>query len=610
MSSQIHCNSISKNYTRTIFQKLSFGVFDQERWGVIGPNGSGKSTLLRILAGLEEVDSGEVTRRKDLRVTYLAQTESYNDEASIEELLYNSLSVKKSDQERYGIVDRALRQWSVPDGNLKFGHLSGGMRKRVAIIAALLQEPDLLLMDEPTNHLDLEGIFWLENILKSANFSFMVISHDRFFLESVTNRILEVNRAFPDGIFTSDGNYSRFLERKEQFLAGQLQREASLANRLRTETEWLRRGPKARATKARYRIEEAAKLKEEYISTRARNDAGRKIDIGFDSSGRKTRKLVECKAIGKAMGDRLLFQDLSFTLSPGSCLGLMGPNGSGKSTLIHILKGDVSVDTGEVYRADQLRIVHFDQRRESLNMDEPLRKALVPDGDSVIYRGNAVHVAGYAKKFLFQPEQLEMPVSSLSGGEQSRILIARLMLQEADLLLLDEPTNDLDIESLEVLEESIEEFSGAVVLITHDRFFLNRLSDEILYLNGEGEGNFYADYFQWYDLQNSERLPAVEQSEKKGLRPGRADKGSPRRKPGKLSQKEQRDLDGMEAAIQEAEAELSACQAQLQLPEIMSDPGRLNDACASLEECQKRVDALYARWEELEAIKQEVEKLQ
>lgn len=605
MASQINCQSISKSYSRQLFRDVSLGVADGERIGLIGPNGAGKSTLLRILAGMEEADSGDITVRKGLRRVYLAQTEGFDDSRTIADILHDAIPESMDDALRYDAIENALTQLGLAGNHeQRFGELSGGQRKRVALATAFVQAPDVLLLDEPTNHLDLAGILWLEAILKGAPFSFVVISHDRVFLENVTNRMVEVNPMFPGGVFSTGGNYSQFLERKTAFLEGQSEQEATLANRLRRETEWLRRGPKARTTKARYRIDAAEKLRQEHSAVRGLNEQNKKVQIEFAATGRQTRRLIECKAISKRMADRTLFENLDLVLAPKSCLGLMGRNGAGKSTLIRLLTGEIQPDEGTIFRADGLRIVHFDQRRQTLNPDEPLRRALSPAGDTVIYQGRQIHVVGFAKRFLFRPEQLEMPVRSLSGGEQARILIARLMVQEADVLLLDEPTNDLDIASLEVLEESIEEFPGAVVLISHDRFFLNRLSDEILNLDGNGHATFYADYYQWLDAVQAEESAAA-RAPSAAAKPEKAAATSRPGKPRKLNNREQRELDQMEATILKAEEALHSCQSEMEQPEIATHPEKLAKACVRLEEAQKKVESLYERWKELESLRTE-----
>ena len=338
------------------------------------------------------------------------------------------------------------------DFDAQAASLSGGWRKRLAIAEALVQQPDVLLLDEPTNHLDLEGIEWLEELLRTESFACVVVSHDRYFLENVATETVELSRAYPEGLLRVPGNYSAFLEKKEEFLLTQEKHQESLENRVRTEIEWLRRGPKARATKAKARINTANQMIAELADLNARTrTASAKID--FSSTDRRTKRLVELEHVSYTIGDRTLFTGLDFIITAGKRVGLVGPNGSGKTTLLRLLRGEMTPTGGEIRRADFLRVVYFDQNRV-LDPDVTLRRALAPDSDAVVYQDRVIHVASWAARFLFTGEQLNQPVGRLSGGERARVLIAQLMLQPADVLLLDEPTNDLDIPTLEILEET------------------------------------------------------------------------------------------------------------------------------------------------------------
>lgn len=588
---QLSCQSITKSHSRELFSDLSFGIAEGEKLGLIGPNGSGKSTLLRLLAGLDEPDSGEIILRKGLRRSYMAQVDSYSSEIKVYDLLNSALPEYIEYHERQEAINQHLVDLNLKPNRL-FGQLSGGQQKKLSIIAAVLTKPDLLLADEPTNHLDINGIFWLEDLLNQSNFSFVVISHDRSFLENTTNRIIEINRIFPNRFFSTSGNYSAFIERKQQFLLGQKEQQATLANRLRKETEWLRRMPKARTTKAQYRIDAAEKLKQDFSSTKERNQSNRKLNIEFVATGRQTKRLVECGNITKRIGEKTLFENLDLLLSPGSCIGLLGPNGAGKSSLLRIIMGENEADSGNIRRADNLRIVYFDQKRESLNLNDSLRRALSPTGDTVVYQGKPLHVASLAKRFLFDTAALEMPVHSLSGGEQARILIARLLSKPADILLLDEPTNDLDIESLEVLEEAIEEFQGAVVLISHDRFFVNRLSNTLLYLDGNGNASYYSDLEQWLAHQDTEDR-AQQQAQSKLI-------GETKQQ--KISKAERKELSQLSSKIAKAEDELTVIQSQINDSGIATDSVKLQNALQQLDKQQKFINELYDRWSELEAL--------
>ncbi len=600
MAHLLSCQAISKSFgAQHLFSEISMGVSAGERLGLIGPNGAGKSTLLKIFAGLEEVDSGQVFTNKNGRQVYLSQADDLPLEQSVEEYLLSVIEggAGLDEAAAYARARQMAGQCGLFDMEQPVGDLSGGWRKRLAIGRALIQQPDLLLLDEPTNHLDMAGILWLEKILARAPFAFILISHDRYFLNNVTNRIVELSQAYTGGYLRVEGSYVDFLRRKTELLTAQEKNEAALSNRLRRETAWLARGPKARATKARYRIEAAGSLRREVDEVKRRNNTGAKMALGFEGTRRRSKILLSAHKLAKSFAGRRIFDKLNIELSPGSCVGILGNNGSGKSTLIQILAGRLPPDAGTIKMVDGLRIVLFDQKRQELDQRQTLRRALAPEGDSVIYQGRAVHVVSWARRFLFRSDQLELPVSRLSGGEQARILLAQLMRQPADILMLDEPTNDLDIPSLEVLEEGLAEFAGAVVLVSHDRFLLDSLADYIIGFDGRGGVENYADYSQWL-----EAVQQVEKAEKPPkTRAVKAVQAVPGKQAGKkLTLGEELELKVIEDSIAEAEDNLAACQASLELPEIQSKAEDLAACCVKGREAQEEVDRLYERWEELE----------
>jgi len=589
----LSCESVSKAYgTRSLFDGLTFGLFEGDQAGLVGPNGSGKSTLLKILGGTETADRGSRSLRSGVRVGYVPQDPVFSAGHTVADIVLGTLA-GVDEEDRPGRLAHALSRAGFTDGRTNVEALSGGWKKRLAIARELAAAPDILLMDEPTNHLDVEGILWLEDLLTERSRAFLVVSHDRYFLEHVATRMLELNRVYPDGLFEAEGRYSEFLARRDEFLRGQAAYQDALANTVRREIEWLRRGAKARSTKAKGRIKQAGRLIEELQDARARGVTAT-AGIDFTSSQRRTRRLLVTRGVTKSLGGRRLVSDLDLVVTPGTRVGLIGPNGSGKTTLLNVLAGMVPPDAGEIERADDLRIVRFEQERVGLDPAQSLRRALAPEGDAVMWQGRSVHVAAWAKRFLFRPEQLEVPVGHLSGGEQARILIARLMREPADLLILDEPTNDLDIPTLEVLEESLAEFDGALVLVTHDRFMLERVSTIILALDGAGGTATFADYSQW------EATRAAAAAEPRQASPERA-ADSPRSRPKRLGYREQREWDGMEQAILDAERAVEACQRDVDDPAIASDPTALQQRYAALEAARTDVDRLYARWAELEA---------
>src|SRR5262250_1675343 len=563
----LSCEAVAKAYrTRSLFEELTFGLFEGDQVGLVGANGSGKSTLLKILAGLESPDRGTRSVRSGIRIGYVPQDPSVESGATLEAVIASALA-HVHEAERPGRIALALGRSGFADGQAGVDALSGGWKKRLAIARALAAEPDVLLMDEPTNHLDVEGILWLEELLTERARAALFVSHDRYFLERMSSRVLELGRAYPGGLFESDGTYSEFLARRDDFLRGQAAYEESLANTVRREIEWLRRGAKARSTKARGRIKEAERLMAELSEMRARS-ASAAAGIELAASERRTRRLLVARGVTKSLGGRT-------------------------TTVLDLLAGSLAPDAGTIVRAEGLRLVRFEQHRAGLDLQQSLRRALAPEGDRVTFQRQSVHVASWAKRFLFRSEQLEMPVGRLSGGEQARILIARAMCEPADLLVLDEPTNDLDIPTLEVLEENLADFEGALVLVTHDRLMLDRVSTSILVLDGEGGAQTFADYAQW----EAARDEAVAERRARTAPPAVRERQRSKR----LGYLEQREWEGMEEAIVAAETAAETCRMAAEDPAVASDPVELQQRYAALEQARAEVARLYDRWAELES---------
>jgi ABC transport system ATP-binding/permease protein len=591
----VSCQAIAKSFgSAPLFEGLSLGVFEGDHVGLVGPNGSGKSTLLKILAGLEEPSAGTRAARKRLRIGYVPQDPVFDEDATVGGVLREALRDETLDaHEMEGRIAVALGKAGFADAEQSTATLSGGWKKRLAVARALVGEPELLLLDEPTNHLDVEGILWLEELLPREPEAFVAVSHDRYFLEAAAGRVIELNRAFAEGLFDVRGRYSRFLERKDEQLAGQAAYQESLRNRVRGELDWLSRKARARTRKAQARIDGAQRLRVELADLDSRSGSSA-VDLDFAATQRRTKRLVVAEDVSKSFGPRAIVSGLSLVLSPGTRLGLMGANGSGKSTLLRLLARLEPPDGGSVEHAPGLKVVTFDQHRSRLEPAVSLKRTLAPHGDSVVFQGRGVHVAGWAKRFLFRTEQLETPVGRLSGGEQARAVLARLMLEPADLLLMDEPTNDLDIPTLEVLEEGLLEFPGALVLVTHDRFLLDRVSTRILALDGSGGALPYADYDQW----ESARQSASATSPAKPRTSPRAEAAT---RPKKLGYLEKREWDEMEARILAAERQLEACRDAAADPAVAADHKALAGRLDELNAAQHEVDRLYARWAELEA---------
>jgi len=652
----LHAESISKSHgLRTLFHDVCFSIDARERVGLIGPNGAGKSTLLRLLAREEIPDAGSLRGPRNVRAVYVPQQEVFPSGGTVRSVV---LDAALSDPNLHGDEHEAEVITGIVLSRLGFDEasqdrvataLSGGWQKRLALARGLAScggEPDLLLLDEPTNHLDLQGIRWLEEFLRrppigNNAMASIFVTHDRAFLEGVATRVVELSSAYPQGTFEVDGNYSEFLRRKAEFLEGQSRAEQTLANEVRADLKWLARGPQARRTKAKSRILSSGERMGELADLSSRNAAARSSGarVDFAASGRRTRKLIAATGISKSMGGKPLFRDLELELGPGDCIGLLGANGSGKTTLIRVLTGELAADTGTIKRADPApRVVIFRQDRKDIPGGTTLREAMVPGGELVRFRDQPMHITAWARRFLFRDVQLDQPISALSGGELARVHIARIMLEPADVLVLDEPTNDLDIPTLEVLEEAIESFPGAVILVTHDRAMLERLAGEIVFLDGVGNAHRLASLEQALAAEGiaARHAQQLERSQRSGKNEALAKsneraqpKAQPKAQPDtqpetgsmpsttsasrastgttpptaprrKLSFNEQREFDAIEGKILTAEEVVKKAEHRVNDPAVMADHTAMTKACRDLEAAHTAVAVLYARWAELD----------
>ncbi|HEU5182052.1 MAG TPA: ABC-F family ATP-binding cassette domain-containing protein [Candidatus Polarisedimenticolia bacterium] len=591
----LSCEGLTKSFGGpALFEGLTFALHEGDHLGLVGPNGAGKSTLLKILGGFEKADTGICSRQKNLRIGYVPQTPVFAPGRSAEEIVAEAVATDErlEDHERHRRVRQALGKAGFTDPGISTDLLSGGWRARLAIARELARAPDLLLLDEPTNHLDIDSILWLESLLRNEPGAFVVVSHDRYFLERVARRMLEINRIHEAGLFHVTGTYADFLEARDEALSNQAAYRETLAGLVRREVAWLRRGAKARTTKSKARIQSAEHSIARLNESRARS-AAPTVEIEFTSSGRRTKRLWSGEGVRIALAGKTILDHLDLLLTPGMRCGVLGPNGSGKTSLLRTIVGEIAPAAGSIQRAEGLRVVYFDQNRDILDPGLTLKRALAPEGDSVIYRDRALHVAAWAKRFLFQAGQLETPVSRLSGGERARVVLARMMLQPADLLVLDEPTNDLDIPALEVLEEALLEFPGALVLVSHDRHLLDRVSTQVIALDGRGGAQAFADYGQW-EANRPPQLPP----RKDPPRPSTAK--VPPSASRRLSYLEQREWSGMEAAVLEVETRLAEARRRAEDPSIATDAEMLQKRLAELEDLQTQVDRLYARWADLD----------
>ncbi|MGZ3747089.1 MAG: ABC-F family ATP-binding cassette domain-containing protein [Pseudobdellovibrionaceae bacterium] len=594
MALLINTHQLEKSFAgKVLFSGVSLGIEEGDKIGLLGPNGAGKTTLMKILAGVSTADGGKVTPKKGLRLGYLPQTPVF---AEKETILQALLSRAHDPDEALGLAYEWFARLDLSQFGEDFlvSELSGGWQKRVALARELVLEPELLLLDEPTNHLDVVSILWLEEFLQRAPFAFLMVTHDRLFLQRVVNKVFDLDPRNPNNLLAVNGDYVTYVEAKEQLLASQQKLETVLKNTLRRETEWLRRGAKARLTKQKARIERAGDLKDDVANLTDKNRK-RVAGIAFGDAERNPQKLIELKNVFKSYGDRHLIQDFSFLITPKTRLALLGENGSGKSTLIKMLLGLERPDQGTIFLSDKVKVAYFEQNRAGLDLQKSVLKNICPDGDYVSLQGQYVFARSYLERFLFSRQQMDLPVARLSGGEQSRLRLAQLMLQDASVLILDEPTNDLDVATLEVLGEAIQNFNGAVIIVTHDRYFMDQVANDILGFprrdNPKKKLENFVGYLQWEEAwlaQDQESFTPQATEEK------------PAGKSLRMSFKHKNELEGMEPKILAMEEELQKAQTEANLPEVVSEAARLQELHAKMMMLQTDIEACYVRWAELE----------
>jgi ATP-binding cassette subfamily F protein uup len=591
MAVLLNLDKISKSFgTKALFTDLSLTVNDGDRIGIIGDNGTGKSTLTKIMVSLESADTGNIAIRKNLKTAYISQVSNYDAHASVWDIVAKTAITDFKDADVKTAT--ALSIVGFDDYTVKVNTLSGGWSKRLDIACGIVNEPELLILDEPTNHLDYHALAWLENFLNAARFTWVMVSHDRYLLENCANRIVEISKRYEGNIFQSEGRYDDFLEKHLQYIEQQNKLEAVMSNKVRAEIEWLRRGPKARRTKAKYRIDEAHNLIKELADLKERKQTSR-TEIEFSASNRKTKVLVKIKNISKSFGDKHILKNFTANLTAGLRIGLLGGNGVGKSTLLKLLSKQIEPDAGSVEHADNLKIVYFDQARESLNLQKTVKQYLADGNDTVIFKDRPIHLVSWIKRFGFSPEQIDAPISALSGGEQARILIAKLMLQPADILLLDEPTNDLDIRTIEALEENLLEFGGLLVIVSHDRYMISRVCGLFIGFTTDARAELFADYEQWEEsLKTNKKVNAGN-----ARKPDKDQK--PKKEKTKLSYKEKLELQDVEKQIEILDEKIKSLEAQLADPKNFSDFILLHTLTQEIASDKEALDKFYHRWEVL-----------
>ncbi len=595
MATLISAYQLSKSFaSKTLFQNISFAIDTSEHIGLIGPNGAGKSTLLSLIAKEQAPDKGQISYANNLTLGYLKQKPVLDQNETIYDSLMN-VTDDIYDADNMQLAFELISKMELdrfPEGtDKKVGELSGGWQKKVALARELMKRPNLLLLDEPTNHLDLESIVWLEEFLqKTTEIALLIVTHDRKFLQNTCQVIFDLDPQLPNGILRTNGPYTDHLESKMMLFDGQKRLEDKRRNTMTREKEWLARGPQARLTKQKARIDRAYDIIDEVKDLENKN-AKRDLNLDFGGNSKSPKKLIEATKISKSYSGRTLFKDFNAMIRPRHRYGLIGPNGSGKSTLLKCLIGRIPVDSGVVFVNDDIEISYFEQGKDQLDLTKSVLKVICPEGDYVHFQDQPVYARSYLSRFYFKSQQMDMPASQLSGGELSRLILAKLMLKQAHVLIMDEPTNDLDVETLEALSDCLSEFKGAVILVSHDRYFMDQNCDVIWSFDLLTNTILtFADTNQWEDWFKQNKK-ALKNSETKALKAASVRSG--------LGYKEKIEFERIEAVIADEEAALKSLQKELGLPETQSNYAKLSELSKEISAVESKVEKLFARWEEL-----------
>jgi ABC transport system ATP-binding/permease protein len=596
-----------------LLDRLALQIEARERVSVIGRNGTGKSTLLKVLSGEIAPDSGTIWRQPSLRVARLEQDVPLSADRPVFEVVAEGHTHHLEEGDawlREHHVDLILSRLELPPDAI-VDTLSGGWRRRVLLARALVGQPDLLLLDEPTNHLDIDAIAWLEDFLADYNGAVMFVTHDRAFLQRLATRIVELDR----GRLTSwPGDYATYLRRKDEALANEAVLQEKFDKKLAEEEAWLRQGIKARRTRNEGRVRALEAMREE---RRVRRDQMGNIRLQVEQAEQSGKLVFEARRISKSYGGPPVVKDFSTRIMRGDRVGLVGPNGAGKTTLLRLLLGEVPPDTGETRHGANVQIAYYDQQREQLDPERTVFDTVGEGNDTVTANGRTRHVHAYLRDFLFSDERARSPVKALSGGERNRLLLARLFTRPSNVLILDEPTNDLDLETLELLEEQLVEWSGTLLLVSHDRVFLDNVVTSTLAFEGNGRVQElvggYTDYLRQAERtqkgQKTRSTRAARQSASVSSVPpsvppsASSVQTSPERR--RLSYKEQRELDALPARIEVLETEQRALGEKIAGPEFYKEPAEtINASLARVDELQRELMAAYTRWDELESRRQ------
>jgi ATP-binding cassette subfamily F protein uup len=588
-----------------LLDDVSLQLEPRERVSIIGRNGAGKSTLLQIISGEQAPDSGTVWHEPALKIARLEQDVPLTSTKSIFEVVAEGLrNLSEHDAEdwrREHKVDLVLSRLGL-DGSVAVDTLSGGWRRRVLLARALVAEPDVLLLDEPTNHLDIDAISWLENFLAEYRGAVVFVTHDRAFLQRLATRIVELDR----GRLTSwPGDYAAFVQKKDELLANEAVQEEKFDKKLAQEEAWLRQGIKARRTRDEGRVRALMAMREERAR---RRDVQGNVSLRIDRAEAGGKMVFEAEHLSKAYGERLVVGDFSTRIIRGDRVGLIGPNGAGKTTLLRLLLGELTPDTGTLRQGANVQNAYYDQQREQLDPERTVFDTLGDGNDTVTINGQSRHVNSYLRDFLFGPERARSPVKALSGGERNRLLLARLFTRPANVLVMDEPTNDLDLETLELLEAQLVEWPGTLLLVSHDRVFLDNVVTSTIVFEGEGRIEEYVGgYADWLrqrrraaDDRSNQAQPR-KPSEKSPTEPAPA-KGRSGAVPAKLSYKEQRELEALPHRIEALESEHAQLQSSVASPDFYKEAADvIAKTMARAGEVEHELLEAYERWDELDA---------
>ena len=566
-----------------------------ERVCVIGRNGTGKSTLLQIIGGEVSPDAGTVWRQPALRIARLEQDVPLSTDRPVRDVVADGFS-DHAHVETWHVdisVDMVIDRLDLP-GDAIVSTLSGGWRRRVLLARALVAQPDLLLLDEPTNHLDIEAMTWLESFLAEYRGAVIFVTHDRAFLQRVATRIVELDR----GRLTSwPGDYEMFLDKKEAWLANEQIAHEKFDKKLAQEEAWLRQGIKARRTRDEGRVKALMAMRRERAERRGQIG---QVQLQADSAERSGQMVFEAKGVSKSFGDRAVVRDASFRVIRRDRIGLIGPNGSGKTTLLRLLMGELEPDSGEIRRGTNVQIAYYDQQREQLDPERTVFDTVGDGNDTVTVNGETRHVHGYLRDFLFPPERAHSPVKALSGGERNRLLLARLLTRPMNALILDEPTNDLDIETLELLESYLVDWPGTLLLVSHDRAFIDHVVTSTLVFESDGRVQEYVGGYEDWLRQRS--LPQLPVDNRESAQPSKAPAAGKAALKKKLSFKEKREMEDLPGRIERMEAEQEELHARIASPEFYKEPpDAIARALARIDELKGSLHDAYARWDELDA---------